>query len=110
VTEVERLERWRAAELLRVRLETGRTHQIRVHLRHIGHPVVGDQDYGAGWERGLAAEAGPWVRELARRVKRQFLHAAELRFEHPLTGRIVEVEAPLPEELAAAAEWARETS
>ncbi len=110
VTEVERLERWRAAELLRVRLETGRTHQIRVHLRHIGHPVVGDREYAAGWERGLAAEGGSWVGELARRVGRQFLHAAELRFEHPLTGRLVEIEAPLPPDLAAAAEWARETS
>jgi 23S rRNA pseudouridine1911/1915/1917 synthase len=110
VTEIERLERWRAAELLRVRLETGRTHQIRVHLRHIGHPVVGDRQYGAGWERGLAAEGGRWVRELAERVKRQFLHAAELCFEHPVSGRRLEFRVPLPEELAAVVEWARATS
>jgi len=106
-TEVERLERWQAADLLRVRLHTGRTHQIRVHLHHIGHPVVGDRQYGAGWERGLS---GRWPRELARRVPRQFLHAAELAFRHPLTGGELAFESPLPSELAEAARWARETS
>jgi 23S rRNA pseudouridine1911/1915/1917 synthase len=108
VTEIERLERWRAADYLRVRLHTGRTHQIRVHLRHIGHPVVGDRGYAEGWERGL--EAGRWPRELAGRVGRQFLHAAELRFDHPMTGRPLEYSAPLPADLAEAAEWARQTS
>jgi 23S rRNA pseudouridine1911/1915/1917 synthase len=108
-TEVERLERWRSADYLRVRLFTGRTHQIRVHLRHIGHPVVGDRQYAENWERGLAG-AGRWARDLAARVPRQFLHAAELSFQHPLTGVTLEFEAPLPEDLAAAAEWARRTS
>jgi 23S rRNA pseudouridine1911/1915/1917 synthase len=107
VTEIERLERWKAADFLRVRLLTGRTHQIRVHLRHIGHPVVGDRQYAAGWERGLE---GRWPQELARRVTRQFLHAAELRFAHPMTGEPLEFSAALPEGLAAAVEWARRTS
>ncbi len=107
LTEIERLERWRAADFLRVRLHTGRTHQIRVHLKHIGHPVVGDRQYGAGWERGLE---GKWPRELAARVPRQFLHAAELHFRHPESGRQLGFEVPLPEDLAGVVDWARRTS
>lgn len=110
VTEIERLERWRAADFLKIRLHTGRTHQIRVHLRHIGHPVVGDRQYAAGWERGLETRVGPWARELASRVGRQFLHAAELSFEHPVSGDRLQFVAPIPNDLAAAAEWARQTS
>ncbi len=109
VTEVERLERWRSADLLRVRLQTGRTHQIRVHLRHIGHPIVGDRQYAEDWERGMSG-SGRWGKDLAARVPRQFLHAAELRFQHPLTGQELEFNAPLPMDLAEAAEWARRTS
>jgi 23S rRNA pseudouridine1911/1915/1917 synthase len=110
VTRVRVRERWRAAELLDVALETGRTHQIRVHLAHLGHPVVGDDLYGAGWERGMGGDAHAWARELARRVKRQFLHAAELAFEHPVTGESMRFRAPLPPDLEAAARWAFETS
>lgn len=76
------------ATLLRVRLQTGRTHQIRVHLQAIGHPVCGDPDYGTAGLYGL---------------ERQFLHAARLAFEHPLTGVAVDVSSPLPADLAAAA-------
>jgi 23S rRNA pseudouridine1911/1915/1917 synthase len=83
--EIERL--LPAASLLRVRLETGRTHQIRVHLAAIGHPVCGDPQYGTAGEYGL---------------ERQFLHAARLAFEHPVTGEPVDVVSPLPEDLAAA--------
>ncbi len=90
-----------------MRLLTGRTHQIRVHLRHIGHPLVGDRQYARGWERGLQ---GRWPGELARRVARQFLHAAELAFEHPVSGRQLEFSIPLPADLAGAVEWARRTS
>ena len=78
--------------LLRVRLETGRTHQIRAHLRAIGHPVAGDPEYGTAGRLGLA---------------RQFLHAARLRFAQPFTGAPVDVRSPLPDELAAALERAR---
>jgi 23S rRNA pseudouridine1911/1915/1917 synthase len=73
--------------LLRVRLETGRTHQIRVHLRAIGLPVVGDATYGV---------AGPFG------LERQFLHAARIAFEHPITGEPVDVSSPLPEDLGTA--------
>lgn len=108
VTRARVRERWRAAELLDVALETGRTHQIRVHMAHVGHPVVGDAVYGAGWERGMGGPDRGWARELARRVPRQFLHAAELVFEHPRTGARMRFRSPLPPDLAAAAAWARE--
>ena len=77
--------------LLRVRLETGRTHQIRAHLKAIGHPVAGDPEYGTPGRLGLT---------------RQFLHAARLAFVHPVTGAPVEVRSPLPADLAAALERA----
>ncbi len=70
--------------LLRLRLDTGRTHQIRVHLQAIGHPVCGDPEYGAPGVFGL---------------KRQFLHATRLAFPHPLSGEPVEVRSPLPADL-----------
>ena len=73
------------ASLLEVELETGRTHQIRVHLSSIGNPVVGDEIYG-GNRRNFA-------------LRRQFLHAQKLRFEHPRDGSTCEFESPLPEEL-----------
>jgi 23S rRNA pseudouridine1911/1915/1917 synthase len=78
--------------LLRVRLETGRTHQIRVHLAAIDLPVAGDPTYGVAGDLGL---------------ERQFLHAARLAFAHPLTGEAVDVSSPLPPDLAAALEIAR---
>ncbi len=109
-THFTRVERWVAADLLRAELETGRTHQIRVHLAWIGHPVVGDPTYGGGAERGISGPGRAWAREFAARVPRQFLHAAELRLRHPRTGRELHVTSPLPPELAAAAEWARATS
>jgi 23S rRNA pseudouridine1911/1915/1917 synthase len=78
--------------LLLVRLETGRTHQIRVHLAAIDLPVAGDPTYGVAGDLGL---------------DRQFLHAARLAFEHPITGEPVDVSSPLPPDLAAALERAR---
>jgi 23S rRNA pseudouridine1911/1915/1917 synthase len=107
VTHFRVLERWRAADLLTAELETGRTHQIRVHLLHIGHPVVGDGTYGAGRERGVSGADRRWAAELAKRTTRQFLHAAELRFEHPRTGEPLTFNAGLPRDLAGVAEWAR---
>jgi len=106
VTRAKVRERWNRADLLDVALQTGRTHQIRVHLAHVGHPVVGDPVYGVGWERGMGGPARRWAQEFARRTPRQFLHAAELVFEHPVTGERVRFEAPLPTDLAAAALWA----
>lgn len=85
--------------LVRLVLETGRTHQIRVHLAHIGHPVVGDPVYGSGFKtREAALEAE--LRGLVRGLKRQALHAAELQFEHPESGEIVGFESPLPADMA----------
>ncbi|HEV2147070.1 MAG TPA: RluA family pseudouridine synthase [Longimicrobiaceae bacterium] len=107
VTHFRRLERWRAADLVRAELETGRTHQIRVHLLHLGHPVVGDRTYAPDRARGFGGADRAWALALARRSPRQFLHAAELRFRHPRTGEELHFEAPLPPDLAAAAEWAR---
>ena len=77
--------------LLRVRLDTGRTHQIRVHLSAIGHPVCGDPEYGTQGLLGL---------------ERQFLHAARLAFDHPATGERIELSSPLPEDLRGALERA----
>jgi 23S rRNA pseudouridine1911/1915/1917 synthase len=102
-----RVERWRAADLVRAELETGRTHQIRVHLLHLGHPVVGDRTYAPERHRGFGGPERAWAAGLAKRVPRQFLHAAELRFTHPRTGEPMRFESPLPPDLAAAAEWAR---
>jgi 23S rRNA pseudouridine1911/1915/1917 synthase len=79
--------------LLRVTLETGRTHQIRVHLEAIGHPVAGDPEYGPA--------AGPGSPGGALGLTRQFLHAARLAFAHPVTGAPVDVRSPLPRDLQA---------
>ncbi len=80
--------------LLRVRLETGRTHQIRAHLKAIGNPVAGDPEYGHAGGLGL---------------ERQFLHAERLAFEHPLTGAAIDVRSPLPADLTKALARARES-
>jgi 23S rRNA pseudouridine1911/1915/1917 synthase len=110
VTHVRVRERWVAAELLDVALQTGRTHQIRVHLAHAGHPVVGDPLYGTGWERGMGGPGRSWAMALTKRAPRLFLHAAELAFDHPRTGDRMRFQAALPSDLAAVAEWARGTT
>jgi len=107
VTHFRMVERWPGAELLEVALETGRTHQIRVHLAHVGHPVVGDSVYGVGWERGIGGKARQWAQLLKKRVSRQFLHAWRLSFQHPVSGETLRFESQLPEELNSCAEWAR---
>lgn len=107
VTRFRRLERWPAADLLQAQLETGRTHQIRVHLQHLGHPVVGDVVYGQARERGFSGITRSWALELARRTTRQFLHAAELRFTHPSTGAELRFSSPLPPDLQSVVDWAR---
>jgi 23S rRNA pseudouridine1911/1915/1917 synthase len=92
ITHFEVVELLRAHALMRVRLETGRTHQIRVHLAAIELPVSGDAHYGVAGDLGL---------------RRQFLHAAHLAFDHPLSGERVDVSSPLPAELEQALERAR---
>jgi 23S rRNA pseudouridine1911/1915/1917 synthase len=88
-TDFVRLARFDAADLVRAHLHSGRTHQIRVHLASIGHPVVGDDTYGGGGGRRLVALP----------PHRHFLHAAWLAFPHPVTGARIELRSPLPEEL-----------
>jgi 23S rRNA pseudouridine1911/1915/1917 synthase len=107
VTRFRVVERWIGAELLQVALGTGRTHQIRVHLAHIGHPVVGDSVYGVGWERGIGGKARQWAKMLGKSVERQFLHSWRLSFEHPVSGELMRFELPLPADLETCAEWAR---
>jgi len=89
-----------AVSLLRLHLETGRTHQIRVHLAHVGHPVVGDPVYGSGFKAKAETLPEP-ARGAVMGLKRQALHAAELGFEHPVTGKRLRFESPLPDDLAA---------
>ncbi len=91
------IKRFRAHTHLRVQLETGRTHQIRVHLSHIGFPLVGDRVYGG--RLALPKGATEDLRAALRAFPRQALHAARLRFEHPVTGQPVECAAPLPSDL-----------
>jgi 23S rRNA pseudouridine1911/1915/1917 synthase len=87
------------ASLLACRLETGRTHQIRVHLAHIGHPLLGDSTYGPGFKT-KAALLGPAAREALARLDRQALHAHILSFEHPKTRHFLQFRSELPVELA----------
>jgi 23S rRNA pseudouridine1911/1915/1917 synthase len=89
--------RFRAHTLVRVTLETGRTHQIRVHLAHIGFPVVGDPVYGG--RRRVPAGCSPQLAAELRAFTRQALHAARLRLRHPLTSREPQWEAPLPPDM-----------
>jgi 23S rRNA pseudouridine1911/1915/1917 synthase len=87
--------------LLRLHLDTGRTHQIRVHLQAIGHPVVGDPEYGSRAARGSPAELG---------LQRQFLHASSLSFAHPFSGAQIDVSSPLPDDLRTALRRAEQLS
>ena len=89
--------KFRAHTLARVRLETGRTHQIRVHLAHVGYPIVGDPVYGG--RRRLPAGASPTLKSALESFRRQALHAERLSFTHPKSGKPVTYTAPLPADL-----------
>ncbi len=97
VTEYRVEERYRHHTLLRLQLRTGRTHQIRVHLRHIGYPLVGDPVYGGGLK--MPKDAGPALREVLREFRRQALHATEIRLRHPVSGELLHWRQPLPADL-----------
>lgn len=106
---VQRLEtRFGKFTLVRVRIETGRTHQIRVHMASLGHPVVGDTLYGAPGLLSVQGQLQVVISKAARRknaperlkLGRNFLHAARLEFTHPFTAKPLELEAPLPAELS----------
>lgn len=87
------------ATLVECRLETGRTHQIRVHMAHIGHPLIGDQDYGRAF-RTKANRLPDHLRDRVLAFPRQALHAYLLAFEHPVTGDAMRFEAPVPADMA----------
>jgi 23S rRNA pseudouridine1911/1915/1917 synthase len=91
--------RFGVVDLLRLELHTGRTHQIRVHLEHIGHPVVGDPTYAGGGSRRVSGTARKEAEVLERVTPRQALHAAGLAFRHPLTGAPMEFRADWPADL-----------
>jgi 23S rRNA pseudouridine1911/1915/1917 synthase len=93
-----RLERrFKRHTLIRVKLETGRTHQIRVHMTHINYPLVGDQVYGGRFQ--MPADCNPALAEAFRNFKRQALHAAKLGLDHPVTGEYCEWEQAMPEDM-----------
>lgn len=96
VTHYRIMENYRNYTRLRLRLETGRTHQIRVHMAHIAHPLLGDQTYG-GRPRPPKNASEDFM-EVLRNFKRQALHAVMLRLAHPITGEIMEWYAPLPDD------------
>ena len=96
VTHVEVVQRLRGATLCRVRLETGKTHQIRIHLAEAGHPLVGEPVY-------IREHRGPVIA-----APRLLLHAATLGFDHPVTGARIELSSPLPPEFTAVLEALRE--
>jgi len=92
----------RGVSLIHVAIATGRTHQIRVHLSAIGHPIVGDPTYG-GVHRHVANDV-----RAVQRLERPFLHAARLKFTHPADGRAMEFESPLPADLQSVLDDVRE--
>ncbi|EEW78438.1 23S rRNA pseudouridine(1911/1915/1917) synthase RluD [Haemophilus influenzae] len=96
VTHYRIMENYRNYTRLRLRLETGRTHQIRVHMAHIAHPLLGDQTYG-GRPRPPKNASEDFM-EVLRNFKRQALHAVMLRLAHPITGEMMEWYAPLPDD------------
>jgi 23S rRNA pseudouridine1911/1915/1917 synthase len=102
VTRVTRAEHLKGVSLLRLAIATGRTHQIRVHLNAIGHPIVGDHTYG-GVHRHVPGDL-----RAVQRLERPFLHAARLAFSHPSDGRQLEFESPLPGDLQAVLDDIRE--
>jgi len=104
VTHAAVVARWANADLLRVRLGTGRTHQIRVHLAHVGHPVVGDREYAFGGSRRVTSSGrGGGARAAAERLEalapRQLLHAAALTFVHPVSGAPLHLMSEWPADL-----------
>jgi len=99
VTHYRVIRRYEGYTHVRVQLETGRTHQIRVHLAHAGFPIVGDRVYGG--RLTLPKGASEALRQALREFPRQALHAARLQFDHPVTGRPIECRSPLPADMLA---------
>jgi 23S rRNA pseudouridine1911/1915/1917 synthase len=98
-TDAQVIAKFENVDLLRLELHTGRTHQIRVHLEHVGHPVVGDPVYGGGGSRRISGAARHAAERIARAAPRQALHAAALAFRHPVSGAPVEFRSEWPSDL-----------
>lgn len=110
VTHYHVLERFRHNDYIEVKIETGRTHQIRVHFAHFNHPILGDPDYGGKqkWLKGIdpsARKAGKAILEL---IARQALHARKLMFKHPITGKDLAIESDLPRDFVRVLEHLQE--
>jgi 23S rRNA pseudouridine1911/1915/1917 synthase len=101
LTHYQVLERFDLCDLLSIRLKTGRTHQIRVHLSYLNHPVLGDPEYGGRqkWIKGIYDRERPFAQKLLRLIDRQALHAKKLGFIHPRTEEYKEFDSPLPEDI-----------
>jgi 23S rRNA pseudouridine1911/1915/1917 synthase len=99
VTHVTVIARFALVDLLRVQLGTGRTHQIRVHLAHVGHPVVGDREYAFGGSRRVTPSDRQAAERLEALAPRQLLHAAELSFAHPVSGAPIRLRSEWPPDL-----------
>ncbi|MFH1547758.1 MAG: RluA family pseudouridine synthase [Candidatus Omnitrophota bacterium] len=98
-------ERFKDFALLQVKPKTGRTHQIRIHLSFIEHPIVGDEVYG-----GKKRISSSSLSEVKDKIKRQFLHAHKLKFYHPILKKSVEFEAPIPEDMEYVIKWAKKNA
>ncbi|MGB8657389.1 MAG: RluA family pseudouridine synthase [Candidatus Zixiibacteriota bacterium] len=101
LTQYKVMERFNLCELLSIRLKTGRTHQIRVHLSYLNHPVLGDPEYGGRqkWLKGIFDQDRPLAQRLLNLIERQALHARKLGFVHPRTREYCEFDSPLPEDI-----------
>lgn len=109
VTRYKVLERFGIATYLRLALLTGRTHQIRVHLTHVGHPVVGDRDYGGRSASVIQNRQDvPVFKKILEMIDHQALHAAYLAFDHPISKKFLELESPLPEDFTQVLEYLRD--
>lgn len=101
LTEYKIIERFNLCDLLSIRLKTGRTHQIRVHLSYLNHPVLGDPEYGGRqkWLKGVYDQDRPLAQKLLNTIERQALHAKKLSFVHPSTKECQEFDSSLPEDI-----------
>ena len=103
ITEYKLIERYNLYDYLEINLRTGRTHQIRVHFTHLGHPVLGDPEYGGRekWHRGIFSNDRIIAKKALALMPRQALHARSLEFSHPVSGDKIKVEAEPPEDFKA---------
>ncbi len=109
VTEYRLLERYHLYDYLEINLRTGRTHQIRVHFTHLGHPILGDLEYGGRekWHRGIFSNDRMIAKKALALMPRQALHARSLEFKHPVSGDKIKVEAEPPGDIKALLEFLR---